>query len=78
MSKPWITQGILTSIKKRDQIHKLFIKSKNTADKLTLETEFKKYHNLIVLYVFVEKAKKTIFLIILINTLKMSKKYGKE
>ena len=60
MSKPWITQGILTSIKKRDQIHKLFIKSKNTADKLTLATEFKKYRNLIVR--LCRKSKKNYFL----------------
>ena len=48
MSKPWITQGLLTSIKKRDQIHKLFIKSKDLQEKLILEKQFKKYRNLIV------------------------------
>ena len=48
MSKPWITQGLLTSIKKRNQLHKLFIKSKNPIEKLTHENRFKQYCNLIV------------------------------
>ena len=39
MSKPWISQGILTSIKKIDQLFKLFIKSKNPIEKSTLEKQ---------------------------------------
>ena len=48
MSKPWITHGILTSIKRRDKIHKLFIKSKDPLEKLAFEHQFKQYRNLIV------------------------------
>ena len=48
MSKPWISQGILTSIKKRDQLFKLFIKSKNPIEKSTIEKQYKQYRNLIV------------------------------
>ena len=48
MSKPWISQGILTSIKKRDHLFKLFIKSKNPIEKSTLEKQYKQYRNLIV------------------------------
>ena len=74
MSKPWITQGLLTSIKKRDQIHKLFIKSKDLQEKLILEKQFKKYRNLIVH--LCRRSKKNYFSGY--NTQKTLKKYGKE
>ena len=48
MSKPWISQGILTSIKKRDHLFKLLIKSKYPIEKSTLEKQYKQYRNLIV------------------------------
>ena len=48
MSKPWISQGILTSIKKRDYIFKLYIKSKNPIEKSSLEIQYKQYRNIIV------------------------------
>ena len=43
--KPWITKGLLTLIKKKNQIYKKFCKAKNDQNKYTLHEEFKKYRN---------------------------------
>ena len=47
MSKPWITKGILKSIKMKDKIHKKFIHSKDRATKEAFFNTFKKYRNTI-------------------------------
>ncbi|XP_065683357.1 uncharacterized protein LOC136096127 [Hydra vulgaris] len=46
--KPWITRGILTSIKMRNKIFKKFLKAKNPNNKLNLEKSYKAYRNLLV------------------------------
>nr|XP_047144679.1 uncharacterized protein LOC124818178 [Hydra vulgaris] len=46
--KPWITRGILTSIKMRNKIFKKFLKAKNPNNKLNLEKSCKAYRNLLV------------------------------
>ena len=46
--KPWITKGILTSIKQRDKIHKEMIKAKNSQTKQLKLSLYKKYRNIIV------------------------------
>ena len=46
--KPWITKGILTSIKQRDKIHKEVIKAKNSQTKQLKLSLYKKYRNIIV------------------------------
>ena len=43
--KPWITKGILTSIKQRDKIHKEMIKAKNSQTKQLKLSLYKKYCN---------------------------------
>ena len=46
--KPWITNGILKSISKRDFYHRKFIKAKNPVSKAQFYSSFKSYRNLIV------------------------------
>ena len=45
--KPWITKGILTSIKQRDKIQKEMIKAKNSETKQLKLSLYKKYHNIV-------------------------------
>ena len=47
-AKPWITPEILKSIKKRDKLLRLYIKSKEINRKEELHTEYKKLRNKIV------------------------------
>ena len=47
-SNPWITNGILTSITKRDHLHKNFLKEKDPFFKSLLQQSFKLYRNKIV------------------------------
>ena len=47
-SKPWITKGILTSIKQRDKLYKKFIKAKDNALKINYHSQYKNMRNLIV------------------------------
>ena len=46
-SKPWITKGILTSIRKKDKIHKKSLKAKDQGRKEALNQEYKIYKNLL-------------------------------
>ena len=46
--KPWITQGILISIKQRDKLYKKFIKAKDIEIKNNYHSQFKNMRNLIV------------------------------
>ena len=46
--KPWITPGIITSISKRDFLHRKFINAKNVDDKARYLALFKTYRNQIV------------------------------
>ena len=46
-SKPWITKGILTSIRKKDKIHSKSLKAKNQARKEALDQEYKIYKNVL-------------------------------
>ena len=45
--KPWITKGILTSIKQRDKIYKEIIKAKNLQTKQLKHSLYKMYRNII-------------------------------
>ena len=45
--KPWITIGILTSFKKRDQLHRKYIKCKNPGKKEALFQDYKRYRNMV-------------------------------
>ena len=55
-SKPWLTRGIMTSIKKKNKIYKKFIKAKNSTEKNILY-EFKNYRNLITKLRRISKAR---------------------
>ena len=46
--KPWITKGILTSIKQRDKIHKEMIKAKNSQTKQLKLSLYKKQRDIIL------------------------------
>ena len=46
--KPWITNGILKSMTKRDIFYKDFVKEKNPQKKERLGTIYRSYRNLIV------------------------------
>ena len=56
-SKLWLTNGIMTSIKKKNKIYKKFIKAKNSAEKNILYNEFKHYRNLVIKLSRIIKAK---------------------
>ena len=56
-SKPWLTKGIVTSIKKKKKIYKKFIKAKNSAERNILYNEFKNYGNLVTKLSRISKAK---------------------
>ena len=45
--KPWVTQGLLQSIRKRDKLHKIFLKTKNTEIKLNYFEQYKIHKNLL-------------------------------
>ena len=57
LSKPWLTKGILASIKKKNKIHKKFIRAKDESNKTRLYSEFKKYRNKINNLLKISKAK---------------------
>ena len=44
-SKPWITNGLLTSIKRKDKLFHLCVKTKNENIRLGIHTEYKKLRN---------------------------------
>ena len=46
--KPWITNGILTSIKGRDKLLRQCIKMKDSLRKSSLQSEYKRVRNMIV------------------------------
>ena len=46
-SKPWITKGILTSIKKKDKLHSKSLKAKDQTRKEALNQEYKIYKKLL-------------------------------
>ena len=46
-SRPWITKGILTSIRKKYKIHSKFLKAKDQIRKKALNQEYKKQKNLL-------------------------------
>ena len=46
-SRPWITKGILTSIRKKYKIHSKFLKAKDQTRKEALNQEYKTYKNLL-------------------------------
>ena len=56
-SKPWITHGIMRSIKIKDKIYKKLLKSKNSQQKEWLYSEFKRYRNRINILIRNSKAK---------------------
>ena len=56
-SKPWLTRGIMTSIKKKKKIYNKFIQAKNSTEKNILYNEFKHYRNLVTKLSRISKAK---------------------
>ena len=56
-SKPWLTKGIMNSIKKKNIIYKKSIKAKNSAEKKIFYNEFKHYRNLVAKLSRISKAK---------------------
>ena len=46
--KPWITIGILRSLKQRSMLHRKFLRAKDQVRKSTLQTRFKIYRNMLV------------------------------
>ena len=46
-SQPWITQGILKSIKIKNNLYKQLCKAKNSQNKIYINQKFKQYRNLI-------------------------------
>ena len=56
-SKPWLTSGIMTSIKKKNKIYKKFIQAKNSTEKNILYNEFKHYRNVVTKLSRISKAK---------------------
>ena len=46
-SRPWMTKGILTSIRKKHKIHSTFLKAKDQTRKEALNQEYKTYKNLL-------------------------------
>ena len=74
--KPWITKGLLTSIKKKNKIYKKFCRAKNDQNKHTLHEEFKIYQNTILKLTKINKSKhyQTFF----VNIRKTLKKHGRE
>ena len=47
-AKPWITRGILKSIKRRDKLLRKYIKSKDPVRKDQLHTDYKKLRNEVI------------------------------
>ena len=56
-TKPWITKGILTSIKIKNKLYKKYCKAKNESVKSNLFDSFKTYRNLII--TLIKKSKRT-------------------
>ena len=48
MHKPWVTKGILTSMRRRDKLFGKFIRTKNETNKMSLHNEYKNLRNRIV------------------------------
>ena len=74
ISKPWITRGIKTSIKKRDKFYKQMVKAKNKQQKLIKHESYKKYSNKII--ELLRQSKQTIN-VILSRIKKIPKQYHK-
>ena len=48
LKRPWITEGILTSIRQRDKMNKLWMKEKDVYKKETIHKQYKLRRNLII------------------------------
>ena len=56
-SKPWLTKGILTSVKNKNKIYKKLMRAKTEANKTRLYSKFKNYRNRINNLLKISKAK---------------------
>ena len=74
--KPWLTKGMMTSIKKKNIIYKKFIKAKNSAEKNILYNDFKHCRNLVTKSSRISKAKH--YHQYLVDHKKTCSKLGKE
>ena len=74
--KPWITNGILKSIKRKDELFRKYMKCKTQIIKIDIHSEYKTLKNYITTLIHISK--KTITPSILSNTQMISKKYGQE
>ena len=76
ISKPWITKGILISIKIKNTLYNKFYQAKDNRLKSDLHNIFKKYSNLIL--TLSRKSKDSYFKSFFEKTKKMVLKYSKE
>ena len=60
LTKPWITQGVQNSIKKKDNIYSKFVKCKNQKLKEFYHSNYKTYINL--LFTLLKRAKEKYFM----------------
>ena len=75
ISKPWITRGIKTSMKKKDKFYKQMIKAKNRQQKLIKLESYKKYRNKII--ELIRQSKQTYYQHHFEQNKKAPKQYGK-
>ena len=47
MLKPWLTKGIMTSVKKKNILYRKFIRARRDEEKTTLYNQLKTYRNTI-------------------------------
>ena len=73
--KPWVTRGILTSIRRKDKLLKKFIRTKNQIRKQIIHNEYKTPRNQIL--DLTKKVNKIFIKITLMKTILISEKYGR-
>ena len=73
---PWLTIGILKSMKSRDETHNKFLKTKYPLRKETLSRDFKNKRNLIVS--LIRSSKEKYYNDFLLNTPTMQKNLGRN
>ena len=75
--KPWVTRGILTSIRRKYKLLTKFIRTKTQSRKQVIHNEYKTLRNQII--DLTQKSKQFFFIkITLMKTILISEKYGRE
>ena len=73
--KPWITNGILKSIKRKDELFRKYMNCKTQIIKIDIHSEYKTLKNHITTLIYISK--KNYYTKYLSNTQMISKRYGK-